>query len=245
SKKYYRVLTEGNAQEILSLPDEKRLQVMKALATLSKFMGCYDKWKAIKEIHQLKWTNGKNGLEVFKNIVNNDNNYVSMLKWLKKTCSAIPRSHSNILIFCTLTGLRPDESIQSIKLIQNNIDNYLDREKMMLEHFRYPKIFLRRTKQSFISIVTNSILKLANESSTINYNALRCYLKRKHIPMNMNHCRKIFATFLRNNNIEQEIIDMLQGRIPKSVFVRHYYKPDTKIFDNIRDKIDILNMEIN
>ena len=46
--------------------------------------------------------------------------------------------------------------------------------------------------------------------------------------MNMNYCRKIFATFMRNNGIEQEVIDLLQGRIPKSVFVRHYYKPDLR-----------------
>lgn len=44
--------------------------------------------------------------------------------------------------------------------------------------------------------------------------------------MNMNYCRKIFATYLRTKGIEQEIIDLLQGRISKSIFVRHYYKPD-------------------
>ena len=54
SKKYYHVLLEGNAQDILSLSDQKRLQVMKSLASLSKFMGCYDKWKSIKEKYQLK-----------------------------------------------------------------------------------------------------------------------------------------------------------------------------------------------
>jgi intergrase/recombinase len=44
--------------------------------------------------------------------------------------------------------------------------------------------------------------------------------------MNMAFCRKIFATHLRNNRIEPEIIDLLQGRIPKSVFARHYFRPD-------------------
>jgi intergrase/recombinase len=28
------------------------------------------------------------------------------------------------------------------------------------------------------------------------------------------YCRKIFATYLQNNGIEQEIIDLLQGLIP-------------------------------
>ena len=44
--------------------------------------------------------------------------------------------------------------------------------------------------------------------------------------MNMYHCRKVFATYLRNNGIGQEIIDLLQGRISNNVFVNHYYRPD-------------------
>jgi intergrase/recombinase len=82
------------------------------------------------------------------------------------------------------------------------------------------------------------------ESNEYSYNALRCYLKRKNISMNMNYCRKIFATFMRNNGIEQEIIDLLQGRIPKSVFVRHYYKPDLERFEKIRGLLDKLYNQI-
>ena len=52
--------------------------------------------------------------------------------------------------------------------------------------------------------------------------------------INTKYCRKIFATFLRNNGIEQEIIDLLQERLPKSIFVRHYYRPDLEKFDRIR-----------
>ena len=58
--------------------------------------------------------------------------------------------------------------------------------------------------------------------------------------MHMNYCRKIFATYLRNNGPEQEIIDLLQGRLPKSVFVRHYYRPDLGRFKKIRHLLDNL-----
>jgi hypothetical protein len=217
---------EGNAQDILSISNQKRLQVMKSLASLSKFMGCYDRWKAIKENYQLRWSTGDNSLEVFQNIVNNETNYDSMLKWLQETCSQIPKSYANILIYCTLTGLRSDEACKSVILITNNLDKYLNTDTMILEHFRYPHIFIRRTKQAFISIVNDDIINLAKDSNEYSYNALRCYLKRRKIPMNMNYCRKIFATYLRNNGIEQETIDILQGRISKSIFVRHYYKPN-------------------
>ena len=55
--------------------------------------------------------------------------------------------------------------------------------------------------------------------------------------MNISICRKIFATFLRNEGVEQEMINLLQGKNPKSVFVRHYYRPDMSKFDDIRKKL--------
>ena len=62
AKQYCHVITEENAQSLLSLSNDKRLQIMKSLSVLSKFMGCYDNWKNIKERYQLKWSNGANSL---------------------------------------------------------------------------------------------------------------------------------------------------------------------------------------
>ena len=217
---------------------------MKSLASLSKFMGCYDKWKAIKDKFQLKWSNGDSSLEIFQNIVNNENNYDSMLKWIKDTCNQIPKSYANILIYCALTGLRADEACKSVSRVKSNLNNYLNKETMVLEHFKYPNIFIRRTKQAFISIANDDVLHLAKDSNYYSYNALRCYLKRKNIAMKMNYCRKIFATFMRNNGIEQEIIDLLQWRIPKAVFVRHYYRPDLERVDKVRGLLDKLYNQV-
>jgi len=44
----------------------------------------------------------------------------------------------------------------------------------------------------------------------------------------MEYCRQIYATYLRNNDITSEIVNLLQGRIPKDVFLRYYYRPDFK-----------------
>jgi intergrase/recombinase len=41
----------------------------------------------------------------------------------------------------------------------------------------------------------------------------------------MKYCRKIFASHLRQSGIESEIIDLLQGRVPKTLFARHYFIP--------------------
>lgn len=44
----------------------------------------------------------------------------------------------------------------------------------------------------------------------------------------LEYCRQIFATKLKQNGIEQKIIDLLQGRLPQNVFLRHYYRPNFK-----------------
>jgi hypothetical protein len=69
-----------------------------------------------------------------------------MINWLKNCCSKLSSSYSNILIFNTLTGLRPDEACKSIMLIHERENNYLGRDPMILEHYRFPDI-IRRTKK--------------------------------------------------------------------------------------------------
>jgi hypothetical protein len=75
---------------------------MKALATLSKFLGCYDKWKEIVQNYQLKWSDSGNvagfskGLEIFQKIYGNDN-YQEMIIQLKDECLD---STGNIHLFC-------------------------------------------------------------------------------------------------------------------------------------------------
>jgi intergrase/recombinase len=249
AKEYSHVLNKYDANDLLLLSNEKRIHVMKSLATLSKYLGCYDQWKKIIQRYQLKWSN-VNNVEVFNDIMgDNGNSYNSMVEWLKNTYSKLSNSYGNILLYNTLTGLRPDEACKSIILLQKERDNYLRKDLMVLEHFKYPDIFLRRTKKAYISILTDSILEIAKQSAACGYNALRLAVKRKKLDMNMAFSRKIFATHLRNNGIGQEVIDLLQGRTPRSVFARHYYRPDfdydkvREIVNSLLDKFSISNLE--
>jgi Archaeal phage integrase len=231
--KHGHILETGDASEILTFSNTKRRHVMEALVCLSKYQGTYNTWKEIKEKYQLKWTS-PDSLEVFQSIFNNEKNYSSMLSWLKNVIAQIPKPYANILIYNTLTGLRPAEACQSIALIQGDFQNYLKKDKMVLEHYRYPEIYIRNSKKAFISIVDDTIIKIGREAANCGYNALRNYLVRRKLGMNMSYCRKIFATHLRTKGVEQETIDLLQGRIPKSVFARHYFRPD---FENVQNKI--------
>jgi Archaeal phage integrase len=228
-------LVADDLSSILALSADKRTHVMKALTSLSKFCGCYDYWRSLIRRYNLRWTTS-DSLKVFQNIVS-ETSYSEMLNWLKDTLSKLPESYSNTLIYNTLTGLRPSEALQSLYLVQSELKNYLNKDKVVLEHFKYPAIFLRRTKKVYISIVNDLIIRIAEKSRLCSYSSLSSMLKRRKIQVKTYYCRKIFATFLRNEGIEQEIIDLLQGRIPKSVFVRHYYKPDWNTFDRINEKL--------
>jgi len=225
ARKYCYILSGEDVSDLLMLNGEKRNHVMKSLALLSKYLGCYDKWKQIKEQYQLKWFND-DAFSSFNHILDNKTNYSSMVLWLKTAFHELPNNYGNILLYCTLTGLRPDEACNSIKLIHNNLDNYMNKKSMTLEHFRYPDIFIRRTKKAYISIVTKSTIQIAMDSGTYSYDAIKRMMRKRNLEMKMSFCRKIFATYLRTKRIESETIDLLQGRVPKSVFVRHYYRPD-------------------
>ncbi len=61
----------------------------------------------------------------------------------------------------------------------------------------------------------------------------------------MNFCRSLFATHLRMEGITAEIIDILQGRISKSVFVRHYMRSDMrKELEKVSKTADLLALQI-
>jgi len=69
----------GDASLLVVLSYDKRIHVMKALATLSKFLGCYDEWKTIVGKYQLRWSDSDKrggspkGLEIFQKIYGNNN----------------------------------------------------------------------------------------------------------------------------------------------------------------------------
>jgi intergrase/recombinase len=146
--------------------------------------------------------------------------------------------------FNTLTGLRPDEAQKAIWLIKTREDEYVDKDRGILKHYQFPSIFLRKTKNTYVSIINDDMLEIAKATpSKERYLiGLRKMVLKKGYKMNMYYCRKVFATFLRNKGIEPEIIDLLQGRISSSVFVNHYYRPDINeiITKKIRPVLDEL-----
>ena len=113
----------------------------------------------------------------------------------------MPKPVSNILMFCTLTGLRADESFKSIELFHRDRINYLNDKLRILEHFKFPNIFIRRTKKAYVSLVNENILHVAEGMEHTSYNRLKICCKKNNLEMRMSYCRKIFATHLITNGI--------------------------------------------
>jgi intergrase/recombinase len=243
SVKYHHILYERDASELVSYSVGKRKHIMKALAAFSKYSGCYETWQTIRKQHQLKWTS-VDSLSGFNSIFKENANFSKMVEWIKNAITNYPR-FSNIFLFDVLTGLRPAEAIESFNILIDPAKRagYVSKDGNILEHFRFPDTFLRRTKKAFISIVNKNILKLTEnrQKDVLNYDKIRLAFLRDNQKFYMSYCRKIFAIFLRNEGVESELIDHLQGRIPNSIFVRHYYRPDMSKFDHIREKLTRLH----
>ena len=125
ARDYAHILQIEDASELLELSNDKRIHIMKSLSALAKYSGCYDKWQQIRQSFQLKWSNG-DSVQAFTSIFTNANDLDHMIGWLKNTCSRLPQQYANLLIFNTLTGLRPSEACMAITLIHNEPQNYLN-----------------------------------------------------------------------------------------------------------------------
>ena len=239
AKNYCYVLFEpAKASSLSGLSKCKRRNVMAALANLSKFLGIYGSWKEIVSQAGLHWQKTSH-LEVFLSMFNTDMGDVK--SWFEEAVEKLPKKYSVALVFAAATGLRPDEACKSISLLSElaetgRLGEYLNAQFSMLEHFRFPKLFIRGCKNCYISFVSEELLKLVLAvKPKVKANGLRSAIEKVGLKVRVKDLRKLFATTLRESGISEEVIDLLEGRIPQSIFLRHYYKPD--LLKSVREKV--------
>jgi len=199
---------------------------MSSLSALSNFLGQKDRWKAIIARYGLHWTDRANNLDDINEMIYTDR-FTEMITELKKGFDIVPEEFSNYVKFDALTGLRPAEAIQSCNMLRNNGHGYLNAELQVLEHFKFPSVFIRGKKRAYFSIVDAQTLEIARNTKSIDYEALRLEYKHRGLRFHMGFSRKIFATWARRY-VLTEIVNMIEGRTPGSVFAAHYYRPDLR-----------------
>jgi intergrase/recombinase len=211
---------------------------MAALANLAKFLGVYGSWKEIVSQAGLHWQKTSH-LEAFLSMFNT--NMDDVKSWFKDASEKLPEKYSVTLMFAAATGLRPDEACKSISLLSDlaeadKLCEYLNAQFSMLEHFRFPKLFIRGCKNCYVSFLPGEMLKLVLAvKPKVKANGLRSAIEKVGLKVRIKDLRKLFATTLRESGISEEVIDLLEGRIPQSIFLRHYYKPD--LLRSIREKV--------
>ena len=133
-----------------------------------------------------------------------------------------------------VTGLRKSESTIAFNRIQllaeqGRLDTYYNRNLQMLSHFSQldntgKPIFLRVTKNAFISFISNVEISKVAESNKVFYTTVRKHLGRYKLPLRVKELRSYNNTFLRKNGLMAELVDLLAGRVKRQVFLRHYLK---------------------
>ncbi|MGH9989642.1 MAG: hypothetical protein ACREAS_04315 [Nitrososphaera sp.] len=115
AKQYDYILTSFcTPTDLLQLPPNKRIHVMKALSCLAIFTGRIEQWQQIRRQYQLSWSTGTEKIDVFTRFFDTSCSLDTMMQWLREAVRVLPSRYANLLLFCTLTGMRGSEAVESI-----------------------------------------------------------------------------------------------------------------------------------
>ena len=242
--KYSELLFSRNFFPLKQLLPEKRLHIIRALCCLSKYVGKYDVFKHLMKVYDLKWSTGNKDALILKKLFNPRNQDNDLKKWIQTVKKTAP-NFSLFLDFMISTGLRKIESINSCNLIidlfkTNKLNDYYSNN--MLQHFRFPKMFLRPTKKAFLSIIPSKLVEEIGVSNKLTIPTINKLLQRRQIPHKFCDIREYWATKM-TKYLSQSEIDFLQGRVG-SIFMKHYFNPtlihDLKIrtLEGIRNLVE-------
>ena len=235
AKKYAFMLC-GNLKDIETFSDSKRNAVLKALISLSKFLGVYEQFKARLSSHGIKFARA-DSFSAFLRIMNNNN--ADLFEWYSKAYETLRENEQLFLKFARISGLRKTEAINSFNLIislakQNSLGSYYNEDLSCLEHFKFKALFLRGKKNAYITFIPkNMVLEIAN-SECVTYEGIRKRLLRNGLKVRINELRDSFGTFMVRHGLIREEVDLLQGRIPPSLFIRSYWSPS---FKELKDRV--------
>ena len=234
----YKHLINGNLKELEYLTDSTKSTVVKALIVLSKFLGIHQQFKNRLLDYGIK-IHRQDSFTSFLRILNTNNNGNDILKWIKEVHLVLNDNENTFLRFCLYSGLRKSEAITSFNRIielhnKGLLNEYYDKNLNCLLHFKYPKDFIRKTKNCFISFITEDLLNEIANSEPITYNMIIKRLHRNNIKCRINELRDYFGTYLLQHGILEAEINLCQGRIPPSIFIKHYWSPK---LTELRDRI--------
>jgi intergrase/recombinase len=215
-----------NVSKIQDLPISIKSNVLKSLIALAKYLGIYEEFTKSFKAYGIKWIN-TDSFNGFLNFING--HHEDLIQWFKATQNLLADNERIFLKFTLISGLRKNEAIKAFNKVidlsnSNTLDLYYNSETQILEHFKFTSEFLHKTKNCYISVVSLDMIKQIQNSKPIYYTTIRKHLTKNKLKIRIKELRSYNNSYLRKHGILAEYIDILSGRIPKSVFARHYLK---------------------
>jgi len=225
ARRYGHLLFKGDLSPLKTFSNYKRSHVLKALATLSKFLGLYREFRELREAYGIKWSKGTSDQIVIKRLLraNNERDLLDRIRRVKKE---IPQISSFVDLIAT-TGLRLVEALNAYNLIislakEGKLRDYY--EDSILKHYGYPEIFIRKTKKVFISIVPDSVIEGVSRAERLTYDMIKKRMQRRRIELRFSDLREYWASKMVKY-LKQPEIDFLMGHISANVFMANYFNP--------------------
>jgi intergrase/recombinase len=227
-------LLNGNLRDLDVLPNGIRNNAIKSLIVLAKFLGIHKEFKQRLDDFGIRMSK-QDAFTSFMRIYNNSG--ADLLKWYEEAFDVLRANEQSFLRFLAVSGLRKEEAITSFnKIIELNrtdsLMEYYIEESNALEHFKYKQLFLRNTKNVYVSIVPSSLIIEICNAECVTYPAILKRLRKNGLKCRLNELRDYFGSFMVRHGLIREEVDLLQGRIPPSIFIRHYWSPSFKELRN-------------
>ena len=224
----FHALLDGNLAELQSFSKTKRGTILRALVCLSKYLGVHQQFKQRMKDFGLKWESADN-VDSFLRILRS--NIEDVVPWVKKCLELFDESYGMFVMYGFLSGMRRSEVLQSFNMVirlthAGRLSEYYNAELQTLEHYKYPKTFLRGKKNVFFTFMPNEIIQKVQRCRTVSLSSFKRRRLKHALPAHFNELRDYFATFMVQHGLMQQEVDILQGRIGRSMFMKHYFSPD-------------------
>jgi intergrase/recombinase len=228
AKKYKDCLLNRDFRELNTFSDSKRSHVLKALSGLAKFLGMYEEFKSLVKAYGLKWKSGNADDLIISRLTKAAENR-DVIKWISSVKAKLPKLCC-FMDFVLVSGLRCEESIKAYNLIidladKGRLSEYYNAETEALEHFRFKKLFIRRTKKAFISFIPKTFIEKVTKQKKLTRFQIDNWIRRDNkLRSRFGDIREYYATYM-TRYLKQPEIDFLQGRVSANVFMRNYFNP--------------------
>ncbi len=202
-----------------------RHHVMKVLSNFAKYLDAKyttdvftNAWQRIRKSLGLKWSIQKGIPSLMERIED-------PFEVLSKIIKSLPGKYKLFALLMAVTGLRPEEAEY---LWENYDDKVREIDGMIIAEL----MLLRKTKNAFFSFIHPEVHELMKNRpkkwKRIELRRFRTAWKNTCQRLGLDHrkwppysLRKLHATLLKRVMSESDV-DMLQGRVPKTVLAKHY-----------------------